>query len=397
MVDLAPMHVPAETPTRTAGTRHGVLLVSMSSLSVLGAVLLAPVLPAVQETFEDTPGVTVLVPVMLTIPALMIALLAPFAGSIVDRLGRKRLLVGSLVVYAVLGTAPLLLSSLPAIVATRAGVGIAEAAIMTCCTTLIVDYYQGAARNRWLGMQTVFAALAATVFFALGGALGSVSWRAPFWLYSVSLVFAVLAAVMIWQPVKPAAAADRVLPPFPWRVLLVPVLVTLFAGVVFYTPIVELSFVLVEAGVTSPAAIGAVGALSSLATAAGGLAFPRVVDRRGTRTALLVAFALAGSGLVVFAVSDSVPVLVAGVVVACLGTGLLLPTLLTWAVGSLTFDERGRGTGLWTSSLFIGNFICPLLVLALSGLLGGLSAAIVVIGVVSLAMVPVSRLVVRGA
>jgi hypothetical protein len=45
----------------------------------------------------------------------MIGLLAPFAGRLVDRLGRLRILTGALVVYAVFGTAPLWLPSLPLI------------------------------------------------------------------------------------------------------------------------------------------------------------------------------------------------------------------------------------------------------------------------------------------
>lgn len=60
--------------------------------------------------------------------------------------------------YAVLGTAPLYLDSLGAIVASRVGVGLCEAAIMTCCTTLIGDYWSGARRSRYLGLQTLMAA-----------------------------------------------------------------------------------------------------------------------------------------------------------------------------------------------------------------------------------------------
>src|SRR3712207_4922103 len=56
------------------------------------------------------------------------------AGRIVDRVGRKRLLVGALVGYAFVGTAPLWLPSLQLIVASRVLLGLAEAAIMTCCT-----------------------------------------------------------------------------------------------------------------------------------------------------------------------------------------------------------------------------------------------------------------------
>jgi MFS family permease len=279
-------------------------------------------------------------------------------------------------------------------VATRAGVGITEAAIMTCCTTLIVDYYDGDARNRWLGMQTVGAALAATVFFAIGGALGSLSWRAPFWLYSSAFVFTVLATMLIWQPVKPAAEAHRVIPPFPVKVLLIPVVVTVFGGVVFYAPVVEVSYVLDNVGITSTAAIGVVGAVASLSTAIGGLAFARLTGL-STRRLLTIAFALAGVGLIGFALATPLPLIIVSVLVACAGTGLLLPTLLTWAVSHLSFDERGRGTGLWTASLFMGEFLCPLLVLGLTGLLSGLSAALVAIGAISLLMIVVSQRVVR--
>ena len=106
------------------------LLMAGACLPILGAVLIAPVLPQMQDHFADVPGADVLVPMALTVPALSLALLAPFAGVLVDRLGRKRLLVVSTVLYAILGTAPLWLDSLGAIVASRALVGVAEAAIM---------------------------------------------------------------------------------------------------------------------------------------------------------------------------------------------------------------------------------------------------------------------------
>src|SRR3954452_988020 len=185
---------------RAAGRAQALVLLLSSCLAVLGAVLLAPVLPAIQDAFESTPGVEALAPVVLTAPALVLGLTAPFAGRIVDRLGRKRLLVGALVVYAVVGTAPLYLPSLQLIVASRVLVGLTEAAIMTCCTTLLADYFHGSQRERYFGLQVIFTTVAATVFFGVGGALGGENWRAPFWLYAVSLPLAFLAARYIWQP-----------------------------------------------------------------------------------------------------------------------------------------------------------------------------------------------------
>ncbi len=343
-----------EQVVNRAGRPQGMLLMFVSCLPVLGAVLLAPVLPSMEQHFAGTPYATALVPVTLTVPALMIGLLAPFAGRIVDRFGRKRLLVGALVTYAFFGTAPLYLTGLPAIVLSRVGVGITEAAIMTCCTTLIADYFSGAARDRWLAMQTVFASLSATLFFALGGALGSLTWRAPFWLYASSLLFALLAARLLWQPTPRSAFLDN-------------------------------------AGVKAVGAIGAVTAIASAATATGAFIFGRT-SRFGTRTLLPIAFALAGTGLVIVGLTTTVPVIVIGAVIAASGTGLMLPTLLTWALSALTYDQRGRGTGLWTATLFIGEFACPLLILAISTPTGGLGRAVVVVGAAAILLAVTTRL-----
>ena len=384
------------TPVRQAGRTQGFLLMFMSCLPILGAVLLAPVLPRMQDHFGHSGAATALVPLSLTVPALMIALLAPFAGSIVDRFGRKRLLLTGLAVYAVFGTAPLWLDGLGAIVLSRAGVGVAEAAIMTCCTTLISDYFSGTERDRWLGMQTVFASLSATVFFALGGALGAQDWRNPFWLYASSLVFLVLAAALIWQPAGEPSGEHAPLPPLPTRALALPCAVTVVGGIVFYTPIVELPYVLDAAGITAVPTIGAFTALASLATAGGAYAFGRV-SGRGTATLLPIAFGLAGIGLVVLGATSVVPVIVLGAVIASAGTGLMLPTLLVWAQSGLTFEQRGRGTGLWTAALFLGEFVCPLLVVAFTGALGGLGPAVVLVGAVALLLALLTRRVLASA
>ncbi|MEO7122624.1 MAG: hypothetical protein ABI400_05815, partial [Lacisediminihabitans sp.] len=60
------------------------------------------------------------------------------------------------------------------------------------------------------------------------------------------------------------------------------------------------------------------------------------------------------------------------------------PTLVTWAISRLDYAQRGRGAGLFTSALFLGEFVTPLLVLALTAATGTLDVAIGIIGVASL-------------
>lgn len=251
-----------------------------SCLQILGAVLIAPVLPQMQEHFRQVPGAEVL--------------------------GRNRLL---LVAYAIAGTAPLWLDSLPAIVASRALVGVMEAAIMTCCTRLIGDLFSGAVRSRWLAAQVMCTAIAATVFLVLSGALGAAGWRTPFWAFAVSLLLVPAMATLLWSP-RPAASADGVpagrhkLEPVPWRRLAPPVAVTLFGAVAFYLIPVEFGDVPAGFGVTSSQTIGLATAVTSLGTVAGAVAFGRIAPTR-PQALLPVAFGLAALGLCTVALADS--------------------------------------------------------------------------------------------
>ena len=393
----AAARTPAATDAapRTAGPAQLTLLLAGSCMAVLGAVLIAPVLPQMTDHFAGVAGVDVLVPIVLTVPALLIGLAAPFAGYVVDAVDRKRLLIAAMIAYSIFGTAPLYLPSLGTIIASRILVGLCEAAIMTCCTTLIADYWSGPRRSRYLSLQTVIAALSATVFLGVGGALGTAGWRTPFWLYIIAAILAVPMARLLWQPTptRGSGPAVRRLPPAPWRQLLIPCLVTLVGGVIFYALIVQLSFVLNDAGVTSTATIGALSAMMSLGTAAGAGAFAKLSGSTPRRL-LPIAFGLSALGLVLVFATGSVPVVTIGAVLTGAGTGLLLPTLLTWSINRLQFDQRGRGTGLWTGTLFIGEFLSPLLVAGIGAGTGGLRPALGVLAVVAAVLAVVTLLVI---
>src|SRR5215813_4244024 len=179
---------------------HAFLLIAGSCMPIMGGLLIAPILPEIQRRFSGVPRVEILAPIALTIPALFIAILAPFAGAIVDRMGRRRPLVIALALYAGFGMAPLWLDSLRSIIVSRAGVGLAEAVIMTCCTTLIGDYYDGARRSKFIAWQVTWVALSSSLFLLVGGLLGELGWRAPFWVYGVSLLIAPLAQTHLWEP-----------------------------------------------------------------------------------------------------------------------------------------------------------------------------------------------------
>ncbi|WP_106815356.1 MFS transporter [Microbacterium timonense] len=392
-----------DQPTaRRAGAWQAALLLAGSCMPVMGSVLITPVLPQLSQYFADEPGADVLVPMIVAIPALMIAVFAPFAGQIVDRLGRKNLLVVAMLAYAVAGTVPAWIDSLAGILISRAFVGVFEAGIMTVCTTLIVDYFhEERRRNRYLSLQTVATTLGATVFIALGGAVGSAGWHAPFWIYAIAAPIAVLMIFALWEPSRrdstdlhvPAGEKARV----PWRILALPLVVTVFGGFTFYVMIIEVSYLVVGTGVSADdtATIGLVAAIASLATAAGAFTFPRIA-KSGTRLLLPLAFGLQGVGMVIVWLFGGFAGVLAGAVVAGFGSGILLPSLVTWVVSRTRFEERGRATGWWTSSFFLGQFVTPLVMGALTGATGApLPVAVGIVGIAAAAVAVVLGLGLR--
>lgn len=375
------------TPLRRAGVWQAILLLAGSCMPVLGSVLITPVLPQLSAHFADVAGSEVLVPMIVAIPALMIAIFAPFAGQIVDRLGRKRLLIIAMFAYAVVGTAPAWLEGLPEILLSRVFVGICEAAIMTVCTTLIVDYFhEERRRNKYLGLQTVTTTLAATVFIILGGALGVGGWHTPFWVYAISILVAVPMIFSLWEP-TPAEAGDTRAEAgsnvrIPWRRISVPLLVSVFGGFTFYVVVIEASYLVVGTGVeaTNTAVIGAVAAVASLSTAIAGLTFARLRHVKPGRL-LPLAFALQAVGMLVIWAVPGLPGVIAGAVIASFGSGLLLPSLVTWVVAATLFEDRGRVTGWWTAAFFLGQFLTPILMGLIGAAVGGLAMAVGIVGI----------------
>ena len=370
---------------RQAGLPQSLLLLFGSCLPVLGAVLLAPVLPRMQAHFADTPGAEVLVPISLTIPALVIALLAPFAGVIADRLGRKPLLLASMVLYSLCGLLPLWLESLLGIVISRAGLGLAEAGIMTCCTTLMGDYYQGGRRERLFALQMVATSLSAAVFIALGGALGQNDWRLPFVLYGAGLLLLPLMAMLLWEPkVDEAASLSGKAEDFPWRRLLPLYLLTVLAGISLFIVPVQAGFLLTLLHVDSPQQIGMTMGANQLGVLAGALSF-RLLNGQRRQNLLLLAFATAGGGGLLMATTANPTLVAVAVLINGLGIGLMLPTLITWVMRQVDFTQRGRATGGFTAALFAGEFISPLVVLGLNGgVVAQLPGALTVVAVAQL-------------
>jgi MFS family permease len=188
-----------------------ILLASM--MTMMANAVIAPALPQINQIFESVRGAEVLSKLLMTLPALTIAFVAPVAGRIVDRRGRLPVLIFSLILYAVAGTSGLWLNTLPSILVGRLFLGLGVAGIMTTATTLIGDYFQGEDRSAFMGFQGAFIGIGGMVFITTSGYLADVHWRLPFVIYGFSLVVLLMASLFLYEPdvekEKPGAPGSR--------------------------------------------------------------------------------------------------------------------------------------------------------------------------------------------
>jgi len=378
--------------THTApGFMTGFSLLLPITLSTMAIVLLAPILPHMLEEFSHVPRYEYWVPMILTIPALCVALLSPIAGMAGDWFGRRRLLMWSFVLYALVGLAPIFLESLAAILISRIGVGVAEALIMVLSTTMIGDYYEGQSRDKWLAGQTAFASMSALLFFNIGGQLGAFGWRMPFWVYSSALLMLVLVALFTWEPAERDATQEAVAAPrhaswegFPWTKMLGIIAITIYGSIFFYTVQIQASGGLVALGLSDPARIGFLTSIASIGVPLGTYIYSRI-GRWPVALLLLIEFGMLAAGFMVMAKAETTTAFLVGCFINQLGAGILLPTLLVWAMSQLTFDVRSRGAGLWTGAFSIGQFLSPVAVTLVSKQTGSLLSAFGVLSVSALA------------
>lgn len=371
---------------RIAGGKQGLVIQLSSSLTIMGSVMIAPMLPKITEEFAaSTPGSLELIPLIVAGPALAIALFAPLAGMLADRFGRKAMLILGCLLYALFGVMPAFLSDLHLILGSRLLFGVAEAIIMTCCTTMIADYWAPSERMRYINRQVITIGIVGALFFVIGGIAGEGSWRTPFFLYLAPLLLLPAIATLLWEPDRRAeeeTVAAAASAPAGLGLTVVSAYFLVFAGMVTcFVVTVMTPTVLVSIGVTSTSLIGAAAGLSILSTLGGSIAWPALRERIGLAGVNAVLLSLMAAGLFVLALAPSYPVALVAMVLQGLGAGFLVSNASLPLLLKLPPRLRARGVGGFTSCLYLGQFASPLIVVALAGFFGGmpvgLSSAII--------------------
>jgi predicted MFS family arabinose efflux permease len=173
-------------------------------MAPLGTALLSPVLDSLTGPFGVSAASIGLMIAFFSAPAVVVI---PFAGVLADRYGRKPLLVFSLVLFGLAGTAIAFTTDFRVVLGLRLFQGVAYAGLTPIIITSIGDLYAETEEATAQGLRFTGSGISQAVFPLVAGVLVVISWQYPFLLYAIALPIAVVVYRWFEEPTAPDASA----------------------------------------------------------------------------------------------------------------------------------------------------------------------------------------------
>lgn len=224
------------TTTKVAAPRGIALL--LACLSALGPFSIDAYLPSFHDIGQSLRATPLEVQQTLTAYLIPFAVMALWHGAIADALGRRRVILVSLVLYMVAVAGCAVATRIEHLWLWRALQGICAGAGIVVARAIVRDLYDGAAAQRLMSHITLMFALAPAIAPMIGGRLQEwFGWRSVF-AFLIFACGALLLACWRWlpetlpvarrQPLHPAYLARTY-----WKVLSSPAFLVVCAGLSF--------------------------------------------------------------------------------------------------------------------------------------------------------------------
>ncbi|MFB5174597.1 MFS transporter [Latilactobacillus sakei] len=338
------------------GLRSAYALAFTCMVAFMGIGLVDPILKTIAVKLDATPAQTTL---LFTSYMLVTGIIMLFTGFISTRIGAKRTISIGLIIIVLFAALAGRSQTISQLISLRAGWGFGNALFLSTALTAIVSVMPEKTEQAIMlyeGSMGIGMAVGPLV----GGALGSFSWRLPF--YGVAILMFVAAMTIVFllepiaKPVKKARFFAGAVALKNHRLRSIGIIALLY-NFGFFTILAYAPFLLV--GLTEMQ-VGFVffgwGILLAIASV---FVAPRLEQKTNTLMTLLIGLGFFLVCLVVIGINADQPVLVAfGVIIAGFFQGLVNTLLTTVAMENKTI-ERSVASSAYSFIRFTGGAIAP--------------------------------------
>ncbi len=339
-------------------------LLMAATLTTMANATISPALPGLRAAFGADPEAEILTRLLVPAPALGVILAAPLAGIAADRIGRRPLLLAGIAMFALTGSAGLVLPDLRTILASRLALGVAVALIMTTQTALVGDHFSGQRRQSLSGLQIAARNFGGLIFILLAGLMAGWSPRLPFGIHAVAALYLPLIWLMLPRAATvpaPAAARERGRAGPGWiAAILALAALQMLTNMAFFVMPTQLPFHLVSLGDHDPRSTGVALAVLMLTGGATALAFGRMQRVLGHAGTYALGFAAMAAGYLALAVAQDRAAILGAVAAIGAGYAAVMPNFVALALRIAPAGRAGSCGAILTASVFLGQFVSPL-------------------------------------
>lgn len=337
-------------------TKITLLLLSMTTM--MSNVAIVTSLPHMKDYFPDIVQIEFLSRMMLTLPSLAIAILAPFLGHFLHRFKRTHALMAALLFFALAGSAGLYLSDIYSLLLSRFALGVAIAVLMILTTSLIGDYFQAEERHRYMGLQSAFTSVGGLLFLLAGGMLSDIDWRYSFGIYLSGILFLPLVFLYIKEPSRyHLLGEEQTVHPKLFKIYLLAFILML----VFYILPTQMPFLMMNHFGADGKLTGMIIAMAFIFNALGALSFSRFKKSYDFKSIYMIGMGIVAAGFLLIGNVHHVYLFFFTSPILGFGGGLLMTNITAWMLHLAHESKRVKSSGYLTSSLFMGQFFSPIL------------------------------------
>lgn len=353
-------------------------ILSLSFISLIATAAMAPALNGIQAHFFNAPPT--LIKYVVTLPALICIPIGLLNTTFLKFISKKKLILIGLIFFTVGGLASSFASSIYVLLFTKAILGLGLGITAPLSLVLIGDFFHGKERAKFMGLSTATTNLGGILATLFVGFLASFGWRYSFLVYAVAILVFILVALFL--PKIPTEHIEENLHKnasnFPLEKIEEEIklnkgifkyaTLTMLALIAFYAIPTNMDFLIKYKDLGTSSTAANIVSISTLVSLISATFFPRIM-KLFKSSYVIVIFVAMTLGFAILGGSTTLFSIIIGAILVGFGFGSIVPFGMLFASNIVHKTHTGLAILIVTTSLYVGEFLSPIVLQFFSNLL----------------------------